>query len=151
MDFHEPQIVELQQIKHPSGTITVAELGAQVPFSVDRIYFIHGLGKDSERGAHAHLRLKQMMIAIRGSFRVDLEGPAGPSSFLLDTPNQGLLVPPLTWRDLTGFSEDAICLVLASNRYDEQDYVRDYDTFKVLIEGSTRSDTAGRGRGVWGP
>lgn len=147
MDFHEPFLVELQEITHPSGTITVAENGTQVPFLFERVYFIHRLGRDSQRGAHAHVRLKQVIIAIKGSFRVDLEGLTGRTSFFLERPSQGLLVPPLTWRDLGDFSDDAICLVLASNRYEEQDYIRDYDDFRALSRDLAENASHGRWEG----
>ncbi len=132
MEYSRPQLVELTTITHESGDITVVEHGAHSQFAFERIYFLHGLRPDSERGSHAHVKLRQLIIAIRGSFEVKLTGLDWQDTFFLDSPNRALLVPPMTWRDLSGFSEGAICLVLASEVYDEADYIRNYDDFLKL-------------------
>ncbi|MDA7715994.1 FdtA/QdtA family cupin domain-containing protein [Pontimonas sp.] len=123
------QIVELQSIFHPSGTITVAENGRDFPFSVQRAYFLHRLAEDSKRGSHGHVKLRQLMIAVSGSFRVSITSVHGTEVFRLSEPTQGLLIPPMTWRDLDEFTSSAICMVLASDRYDEADYIRNYSDF----------------------
>ena len=127
-----PRLVELSEIPHESGIITVAEEGTHSPFPFKRVYYLHGLNADSERGSHAHRQLCQLMIAIAGQFRVHLTGPDFDETFVLDSPNIALFIPPLTWRDLDQFSTGAICLVLASDVYDEADYIRDYQEFLTL-------------------
>ena len=123
------QIVDLQSIGHSSGIITVAESGRDFPFPVQRAYFLHGLTERSKRGAHGHVKLRQLMIAVSGSFRVSLTGAQGTEVFRLSEPTQGLLIPPMTWRDLDEFTNSAVCMVLASDRYDEADYIRNYSDF----------------------
>jgi dTDP-4-dehydrorhamnose 3,5-epimerase-like enzyme len=125
-------MVDLTSIPHESGEITVVEHGTHAPFAFQRIYFLHGLSPDSERGSHAHVKLRQLIVAVRGSFEVKLTGLDWQDTFLLDSPNRALFVPPMTWRDLSRFSEGAICLVLASEVYDEADYIRNYDDFLKL-------------------
>lgn len=130
-----PRVIELSEISHESGNITVVEEGAHSPFAFKRVYYLHGLSDESERGSHAHHGLRQLMIAIAGQFRVRLTGPTFEETFVLDDPNVALFIPPLTWRDLDQFSAGAICLVLASDVYDESDYIRDYDEF-LKLKGS---------------
>ena len=134
MDSTRPKLINLTTIDHPSGTITVAEEGTHVPFVFRRAYFLHGLNPSSKRGAHGHRKLRQLMIAVSGSFRVQLSGSFGEETYELEDPNQGLLITPMTWRDLDSFSPGAICLVLASDPYDEADYIRDYEEFVNLSE-----------------
>lgn len=134
------QLVDLQTIFHPSGNITVAESGKDFPFNVKRVYFLHSLTPDSERGAHGHVKLRQLMIAAAGSFRVTVSGKNGTEVFVLDDPTRGLLIPPMSWRDLDGFDSQAVCLVLASELYEESDYVRNYDDFLDLIREAPNPD-----------
>ena len=132
MNDSVPRLIELSEIRHESGKITVVEEGAHSPFAVKRVYYLHGLSAESERGSHAHHGLRQLMIAIAGQFRVHLTGPTFEKTVVLDNPNTALFIPPLTWRDLDQFTPGAICLVLASEVYDESDYIRDYDEFLML-------------------
>jgi dTDP-4-dehydrorhamnose 3,5-epimerase-like enzyme len=129
MDEARPRLLNLTEIFHDSGDITVVESGKHSSFSFKRVYYLHRLGPESERGSHAHLKLRQLMIAISGKFEVKLSGLNWSETFVLDSPSRALFVPPMTWRDLSGFSEGAICLVLASEVYDEADYIRDYEEF----------------------
>jgi len=134
VDSIRPELINLTTIDHPSGTITVAEEGTHTPFAFRRAYFLHGLNPSSQRGAHAHRKLRQLMIAVSGSFRVQLSGSFGEETYELEDPNQGLLIPPMTWRDLDSFSPGAICLVLASDCYEKADYIKDYEEFVNLSE-----------------
>lgn len=135
MKLLRPKIIELQSIPHPSGVITVAESTRDFPFVAQRVYFLHHLSEESNRGAHGHRNLCQLIIAAAGSFSVRLRGAHGEELFVLDRPDKALFVPPMHWRDLANFSESAVCLVLASDRYDESDYVRDEEEFDRLLLG----------------
>lgn len=137
MDDSRARLVQLTQIAHESGNITVVEQGSHSPFAFKRVYYLHGLQPESERGSHAHHRLRQLMIAISGEFQVSLTGLTWRETFVLDSPNKALVVPPMTWRDLSGFTAGAICLVLASELYDESDYIRDYQEFLELGTSQT--------------
>jgi hypothetical protein len=119
----------IPSVENALGSIGVLEDPSLVPFSVERVYFIYDVPEGSERGSHAHKNLEQFMVAASGSFTVELDSGTTKESFVLDSPSVGLYVPPGMWRDLKGFAPNSVCLVLASTKYDESDYLRDYDEF----------------------
>lgn len=123
-------IVELD--KHHSdrkGNITVVENGKTLPFDVKRVYYLYDIPGGESRGAHAHKDLSQLIVAASGSFRVTLDDGKCKRSFFLNRPYQGLYVKPGLWRDLDDFSSGAVCMVLASDVYLQEDYIRDYNEF----------------------
>lgn len=103
----------------------------EVPFDIKRIYYLYDVPGGNSRGGHAHKDLHQIMVALSGSFTVTLDDGNDKQSFHLYQPYQGLLIPPGLWRDLDTFSSGSICMVLASELYDEEDYFRNYDEFKL--------------------
>ena len=124
-------IIELD--RHHSqrkGDISVVENGKEVPFDVKRIYYLYDVPGGADRGGHAHKELYQLIIAASGSFTVTLDDGKEKKPFTLNRPYQGLLVKPGIWRTLTDFSGGSICVVLASELYDPEDYIRDYEDFK---------------------
>ena len=123
-------IIELD--KHHSnrkGNLTVVENGKTLPFDVKRVYYLYDVPGGEERGAHAHRNLSQLIIAASGSFTVTLDDGKCKRSFFLNRPYQGLYVKPGMWRDLVDFSSCAVCMVLASDVYKPEDYIRDYDSY----------------------
>lgn len=123
-------IVELD--KHHSnrrGNLTVVENGQTLPFDVKRVYYLYDIPGGESRGAHAHKELSQLIIAASGSFRVTLDDGNVKRSFFLNRPYQGLYVKPGIWRDLDDFSSGSVCMVLASDVYLKEDYIRDYNEF----------------------
>lgn len=128
----EINLISLRSFDHHSGVLSVVESEIDVPFVTRRIYYLHGLSPDSARGGHAHVNLVQFMVAIAGSFTVELERKGVRREFQLNSPREGILIPPLTWRELHHFSDDAVCLVLASDLYMEDDYIRDYEEFSKI-------------------
>ena len=110
-------------------TISVIENDKTIPFEVKRVYYLYDIPGGEERGAHAHKKLQQLIIAASGSFDVILNDGNVKRRFTLNHPYQGLYVKPGIWRDLGEFSSGAVCLVLASEVYDEADYIRDYDAY----------------------
>lgn len=136
--YTEPTLIDVQDIINGSGRIGVVEASKQLGFNVKRLYFLHALRDGSERGAHAHRELRQCMIAMHGSFSIELEGNGKSYKFTLDRPTQALMIPPGYWRTLSGFSNDAVCSVLASHEYNEADYIRDYASF--LLYDRTKDD-----------
>ena len=123
-------VIELD--KHHSdrkGNISVVQNGYTVPFDVKRVYYLYDVPGGESRGAHAHKELGQLIIAASGSFRVTLDDGNVKRSFVLNRPYQGLYVKPGIWRDLDDFSSGAVCMVLASEKYDADDYIRDYEEF----------------------
>jgi hypothetical protein len=119
----------IPSVENALGSIGVLEDPSLVPFSIERVYFIYDVPAGSERGSHAHKNLEQFMVAASGSFTVELDSGTSKDSFVLDSPSVGLYVPPGMWRDLKDFAPKSVCLVLASTKYDESDYLRDYDEF----------------------
>ena len=104
--------------------------GDTIPFNIERVYYLYGVPGNKSRGAHAHKELYQLIVALNGSFDVVLDDGVNKKTFTLSDPSQGLLVVPGLWRDLKNFSSpDAVCLVLASMTYSEDDYIRDYNDF----------------------
>lgn len=123
-------IIELD--RHHSqrkGDISVVENGKEVPFDVKRIYYLYDVPGGADRGGHAHKELYQLIVAASGAFTVDLDDGTSKKSFSLNRPYQGLLVKPGIWRTLTDFSSGSICMVLASAKYSERDYIRKYEEF----------------------
>ena len=118
--------------KHHSdrkGNLSVVENGKTLPFDVKRVYYLYDVPGGENRGSHAHRNLEQLIVAASGSFRVTLDDGNVKRSFVLNRPYQGLYVKPGMWRDLEDFSSGAVCLVLASEIYNPEDYIRDYDEF----------------------
>lgn len=127
---YDCSMIELD--KHHSdrkGNISVVENKITVPFDVKRVYYLYDVPGGESRGAHAHRELNQLIIAASGSFRVTLDDGNVKRSFVLNRPYQGLLVKPGIWRDLDDFSSGAVCMVLASEIYQEEDYIRNYNEF----------------------
>lgn len=123
--------------KHHSdrkGNLTVVQNGDTLPFDVKRVYYLYDVPGGESRGAHAHRDLSQFMVAASGSFRVTLDDRKVKRSFFLNRPYQGLYVKPGIWRDLDDFSSGAVCMVLASDVYKKEDYIRNYDEFLEFRE-----------------
>jgi dTDP-4-dehydrorhamnose 3,5-epimerase-like enzyme len=124
------KIINLPKNHQLNGNLTAITNGVEVPFDVKRIYYLYDVPGGNSRGGHAHKALHQIMIALSGSFTVILDDGKHKKSFMLNQPYQGLLIPPGLWRDLDNFSSGSICMVLASELYDEEDYFRNYQNFK---------------------
>lgn len=129
MNPSEARIIELPRITDPRGNLTVAEALNHVPFDIRRAYWVYDVPGGESRGGHAHKRLKQLLIALSGSFTVTLDDGHERQTFLLNHPWQGLVIETGIWRTLDDFSSGAVCLVLASEPYDEEDYIYDYQEF----------------------
>ncbi len=123
------EIIELPKITDPRGNLTVAEQMKNVPFSIKRVYWTYDVPGGESRGGHAHKNLYQLVVAMSGSFTVTLDNGEQKETILLNHPWQGLLIKPNTWRTLDDFSSGAVCMVLASELFDEEDYIYDYNEF----------------------
>lgn len=128
-DIHCCNVIELTKINNPAGNITIVQNGENMLFNTRRIYYLYDVPGGSERGGHAHKELFQLIVAASGSFDVILDDERNKKIIQLNRPNFGLLVVPGIWREIVNFSSGAICLVLASQKYDANDYIRDYDEF----------------------
>ena len=123
------RIIELRKISNRRGNITPVEGGHNIPFDIERVYYLYDVPGGSIRGGHAHKELYQIIIAASGSFDVILDDGFNKKIVSLNRPNYGLLVVPGIWREIINFSSGAICLVLASEKYSPEDYIRDYNNF----------------------
>lgn len=122
-------IVEFSKHHAPQGNLSVVENGVDIPFDIKRVYYLYDVPGGESRGAHAHKSLYQLLVAVSGSFSVTLDDGNEKRTFLLNRPYQGLLIVSGIWRTLDDFSSGSVCLCLASEMYDEDDYIRDYGQF----------------------
>lgn len=129
MNIERCHIIDLPKITDPRGNLTFIEGGAHIPFDIQRVYYLYDVPGGAERGGHAHKGLHQLIIAMSGSFDVVLDDGVNKRRFHLNRSYYGLYVCPMIWRELDNFSSGSVCLVLASNRYDEDDYYRAYDDY----------------------
>ncbi len=123
------QVIELPKIHNRAGNITALNNNKEIPFEIKRVYYLYDVPGGEERGGHAHYNLYQYIIAASGSFDVILDDGISKKIFSLNRPNFALKVVPGIWRELNNFSSGSICLVLASEKYNEADYIRDYNDF----------------------
>lgn len=123
------KLIDLPKITDPRGNLTFVEGGRHVPFEIQRVYYTYDVPGGSERGGHAHKALHQFIIAMSGSFDVVLDDGKDKKRIHLSRSYYGLYVCPMIWREIDNFSSGSVCMVLASNRYDESDYYRDYAEF----------------------
>jgi len=123
------QIVSLPKISDPRGNLTFIEAGSHIPFDIQRVYYLYDVPGGAERGGHAHKDLHQLIIAMSGSFDVVLDDGKDKKRVHMNRSYSGLYVCPMIWRELDNFSSGAVLMVLASNKYDETDYYRDYADF----------------------
>lgn len=129
MSINACKIIELPKISDPRGNLTFVEGGNQIPFDIRRVYYLYDVPGGAERGGHAHKALSQLIIAMSGSFDVILDEGGEKKRFHLNRSYQGLYVCPMMWRELDNFSSGSVCMVLASNIYEESDYYRDYNEY----------------------
>lgn len=127
------KIIELPKISDPRGNLSVIEGSVHIPFDIKRVYYLYDVPGGAERGGHAHKALHQLIIAMSGSFDVVLDDGYEKKRIHLNRSYNGLYVCPMIWRELDNFSSGSVCMVLASNIYDENDYYRDYNQFLASI------------------
>ncbi|HZV75518.1 MAG TPA: FdtA/QdtA family cupin domain-containing protein [Conexibacter sp.] len=123
------RVVELPRIVDPRGNLTPIEGGLQVPFEIARVYYLYDVPGGEGRGGHAHRAFEEFIVAASGSFDIVVDDGTHRERFFLNRSYYGLYLPPMVWRELDNFSSGSVCLVLASQRFDEADYIRDYDAF----------------------
>lgn len=127
------RIIDLPRIPDPRGNLTFVEGGRHIPFDIKRTYYLYDVPGGASRGGHGHKELHQLVIAMAGSFDIILDNGMDVERFSLNRSYFGLYIPPMTWRELDNFSSGAVCLVLASEVYEEADYFRDYDSFMEAV------------------
>ncbi len=129
-----PHIIELPRIYDPRGNLSFVQNGdAFLPFKIERVYWTYDVPAGEERGGHSHKRLHQLLLAVNGSFNVNIFDGRKWEQWHMNRPNKGLYIPPGYWRTLDNFSSGSVCLVLASLPYDEEEYIRDFDVYNKSI------------------
>lgn len=123
------RLIDLPRINDPRGNLTFIESSKQIPFDIKRVYYLYDIPGGSDRGSHAHKNLHQFVVAISGSFDIELDDGVNKRRFHLNRSYYGLYVCPMMWRLIDNFSSGAVCMVLASEPYSEYDYIRSYDEF----------------------
>mgnify|MGYP001416151010 CR=1 FL=1 len=134
MPISDCKLIELPKINDPRGNLTFIESMGHIPFEIKRVYYLYDVPGGSDRGAHAHKTLHQFVVAMSGSFDVVLNDGDRQHRFHLNRSYYGLYVCPMMWRYLDNFSSGSVCMVLASEHYDEIDYIRDYPDFLAALK-----------------
>jgi dTDP-4-dehydrorhamnose 3,5-epimerase-like enzyme len=129
INWNEPQIIDIPIVHDQRGNLSVVEGGDLVPFDIKRLYYLYDVPGGATRGGHAHKNLRQLIIAASGSFDVVLDNGKTRQKFSLNRSYKGLYIPTMIWREIENFSSGAVCMVLASEHYDESDYIYDYNEF----------------------
>ena len=136
MGLESCRIIDLPKISDHRGNLTFIEGGSHIPFLIKRVYYLYDVPGGASRAAHGHKELHQLMVSMSGSFDVTLDDGRTKKMFHLNRSYRGLYIPPMIWRDLDNFSSGAVCMVLASEFYDESDYFRDYQSFLASVDRS---------------
>jgi organic radical activating enzyme len=126
-------LVELTSHENPRGYLVAIESNKNIPFSIERIYYIFDVPEDKRRGYHAHKELKQLAICLHGSCEFLLDDGEKQTNYKLDSPTKGLYIKGLIWREMYNFSSDCVLLVLADDYYKENDYIKDYNIFLKTV------------------
>lgn len=127
--FNEAAIIELPKILDPRGNLSFLESGSHVPFSIKRVYWVYDVPGGEVRGSHAFRASEEFIIALSGSFEVELQNGSSTQKFFLSRSHYGLYVPSMHWRTVQNFSTNSLALVLSSTLFDENDYIRDFKQF----------------------
>lgn len=138
MPLDDCRLLQLPKVEDRRGNLTFIEGHRHVPFDIARVYYLYDVPGGAERGGHAHRGLHQFLIAMSGSFDVRIDDGSRSTRFHLNRSFYGLYLCPMIWREIDNFSSNAVCMVLASQRFDEDDYLRDYDEFARLADEQRR-------------
>jgi len=131
MTITDCQLIEIPKVHDERGSLAVIEKSS-IPFSIKRVYYLYDVPSDSYRGGHAHKVQESVVIALSGSFEVVLDDGKLKKSVVLNKPNQALFIPSGVWREIENFSSGSVCLVIASTEFEEMDYIRNYEAFKLF-------------------
>ena len=134
-NLSECRIMGLPKVDDARGNLTFIEEDSHVPFQIKRVYYLYDIPGGESRGGHAHKNLEQFIIAANGSFDVVIDDGYNSMRFHLNRSYYGLYIPRMVWRELDNFSSGSVCLVLASEHYEEEDYIRNYNDFKKIKLG----------------
>ena len=134
MKVSDCRIVDLPQVIDPKGNVVIIEGDKTAPFDIKRVFYMFNTPTGITRGGHAHKLLHQLIVAIAGSLDVVVDDGAKKKQVHLDSPQQGLFIPPMIWNELLNFSKDAVCVVFASEHYSSDDYIKSYESFQQMTK-----------------
>lgn len=137
-DVDKCELITLDKHTHENGNLSVIENGLHIPFDIKRVYYLYDIPGGEERGGHSHHECHELIIAVSGSFNVEIDDGVKKRVVTLNRSNVALHAHPGIWRTLNNFSSGSICLVLASDKYCEADYVREYEDFKSLTQNKKK-------------
>jgi len=132
------RLIDFKTLGDDRGSLIAIEEGYNAPFDIKRVYYLFATKEGVERGFHAHINLKQLAIVVKGSCTFIIDDGKSREEIKLDNPNEGLYIEGLIWREMKEFSEDCVLVVLASEHYDESDYIRDYDNFLEEVNNASK-------------
>src|SRR5438552_303841 len=133
MFLEKCRLIDLPKIHDPRGNLTFIESGRHIPFEIKRVYYLYDVPGGAERAGHAHKTLEQVLVAMSGSFDVTLDDGKERQRFHLNRSYHGLYIPPMVWREIDNFSSGSVCMALASDFFDENDYFREYGAFREAL------------------
>jgi len=136
--MNEPTIIDLPKVQDPRGNLTFIEGTHHIPFEIKRVFYLYDVPGGATRAGHANKKLEQFIVAMSGSFDIVLDDGHTRTRHTLNRSYYGLYIPGMVWRDIENFSSGSVCLVLASDFYDAEDYYREYDEFLAAVKGDTR-------------
>lgn len=136
MKLKDVKVKNLPKFEDPRGNLSFIEEDTQLPFKIARAYWIYDVPGGQFRGSHAYKNLEEFIVAISGSFDVVLDDGFDKKTYSLNRSYYGIYIPKMIWRSLENFSTNSLCLILASDKYDKNDYLRDYELFKKLNHGT---------------
>ncbi|MBX9564202.1 FdtA/QdtA family cupin domain-containing protein [Aeromonas hydrophila] len=135
------KLVDFGVLGDERGSLIALESNNQIPFDIQRVYYLYGTKPGVARGFHAHKKLKQLAVCIKGSCRFIMDDGSNKQEVILSTPDKGLLIDAMQWHEMHDFSDDCVLLVLANQPYDESDYIRDYSKFIEAVNNDVYSST----------
>ena len=127
------RIFEIESFLDKRGALSYLQKGHGVPFPIERVYYLYNTKAKHIRGIHAHKKLEQIIFAVSGKFEIKLDDGESSKIIILDKPNKGLYVSPMIWRELTPLEDNGVCIVLASRKYEEDDYIHNYKEYLSLV------------------
>jgi hypothetical protein len=136
MGIDSCRLVHLPVVADPQGNLAFAEAEKHVPFPIARVYYVYDIPVSARRGGHAHRELEQVVFCLAGAMEMVVDDGRGRRTFCLEDPREGLYLPPMLWRDIGGFAAGTIYMVATSARFDESDYIRDYDAYLAAVRAA---------------
>jgi len=137
MTLKDCRLIDLPKMHDPRGNLSFVESGVQVPFDIKRVYYLYDVPGGASRAGHGHKNLQQLVIAMSGSFDIKIDDGENKYTYHLNRSYIGLYLPSMMWREIDNFSSGAVCMVLASDFFDESDYFREYDEFLAAVRSQT--------------